>query len=88
MQERFQGVLIAAAKYVGVLIALFICTNRVQLLLQRTGQKIVYEMRRELFEHIESLSMRFFDLTPVGKIVTRVTNDVEAVHELYANILV
>ena len=88
VQERFQGVLIAAAKYVGVLIALFICTNRVQLLLQRTGQKIVYEMRRELFEHIESLSMRFFDLTPVGKIVTRVTNDVEAVHELYANILV
>ena len=45
-------------------------------------------MRRQLFEHIESLSMRFFDLTPVGKIVTRVTNDVEAVHELYANILV
>ena len=88
VQERFQGVLIAAAKYVGVLIALFVCTNRVQFLLQRTGQKIVYEMRRELFEHIESLSMRFFDLTPVGKIVTRVTNDVEAVHELYANILV
>lgn len=86
--ERFQGVLIAAAKYVGVLLLLFICTNRLQLLLQQTGQKIVYEMRRELFEHIESLSMRFFDLTPVGKIVTRVTNDVEAVHELYANILV
>ena len=88
VEERFQGVLIAAAKYVGVLIVLFICTNRLQLLLQRTGQKIVYEMRRQLFEHIESLSMRFFDLTPVGKIVTRVTNDVEAVHELYANILV
>lgn len=88
VEERFQGVLIAAAKYVGVLVVLFICTNRVQFLLQRTGQSIVYEMRRELFEHIESLSMRFFDLTPVGKIVTRVTNDVEAVHELYANILV
>jgi len=86
--ERFRGVLIAAAKYVGVLIALFVCANRTQLLLQKVGQEIVYEMRRELFEHVEGLSMRFFDLTPVGKIVTRVTNDVEAVHELYANILV
>ena len=86
--ERFTGVLLAAAKYVGVLAALFVC-NRVQfLLLQKTGQKIIYEMRRELFEHMESLSMRFFDLTPVGKIVTRITNDVEAVNELYSNILV
>lgn len=86
--ERFQGVLMAAAKYVGVLIVLFICTNRLQFLLQKVGQDIVYEMRRELFEHMESLSMRFFDLTPVGKTVTRITNDVESVNELYANILV
>lgn len=88
VRERFTGVLIAAAKYVAVLGALFVCNRAQFLLMQRTGQRIVYEMRRELFEHIESLSMRFFDLTPVGKIVTRVTNDVEAVHELYANILV
>ncbi len=88
VEERFMGILTAAGKYVAVLALLFVC-NRVQfLLLQRTGQEIVYTMRRQLFEHIESLSMRFFDLTPVGKIVTRVTNDVEAVHELYANILV
>lgn len=88
VEERFAGVLAAAVKYVGVMALLFVC-NRVQyLLLQRTGQRIVYTMRSELFEHIESLSMRFFDLTPVGKIATRVTNDVEAVHELYANILV
>ena len=87
VEERFMGILTAAGKYVAVLALLFVC-NRVQfLLLQRTGQEIVYTMRRQLFEHIESLSMRFFDLTPVGKIVTRVTNDVEAVHELYANIL-
>lgn len=88
VRERFTGVLITAAQYVAVLGALFVCNRAQFLLMQRTGQRIVYEMRRELFEHIESLSMRFFDLTPVGKIVTRVTNDVEAVHELYANILV
>ena len=88
VRERFTGVLLAAVKYIGVLAALCVCTNRIQILLQKVGQSIIYEMRRELFEHIESLSMRFFDLTPVGKTVTRVTNDVEAVHELYASILV
>lgn len=88
VEERFAGVLAAAVKYVGVLAALFVC-NRVQyLMLQQTGQKIIYEIRNQLFTHVESLSMRFFDLTPVGKIVTRITNDVEALNELYSNILV
>ena len=88
VEERFAGLLFTAGKYALALLVTFVCNNRMMYLLQRMGQRIVYEMRRELFEHIESLSMRFFDLTPVGKIVTRVTNDVEAVHELYANILV
>ncbi len=88
VEERFAGLLFTAGKYALALLITFVCNNRMMYLLQRLGQRIVYEMRRELFEHIESLSMRFFDLTPVGKIVTRVTNDVEAVHELYANILV
>ncbi|MDE7054178.1 MAG: ABC transporter ATP-binding protein/permease [Oscillospiraceae bacterium] len=88
VEERFRGLLLAAAQYGGALLVTFFCNNRMMNLLQKIGQSIVYEMRRELFEHIESLSMRFFDLTPVGKIVTRVSNDVEAVHELYANILV
>ena len=86
--ERFAGVLKAAGLYVLLLGALFIC-NRVQyLLLQQTGQNIIYNMRNELFQHMEKLTMRFFDITPVGKIVTRITNDVEAINELYSNILV
>lgn len=86
--ERFTGILRAAGMYIGVLVLLFIC-NRIQyVLLQKTGQKIIYNVRQEVFEHVESLTMRFFDLTPVGKIVTRCTNDVEAINELYSNILV
>lgn len=88
VEERMRGLLTAVFQYAATLLVTFVCNNRIMYLLQRTGQKIVYEMRRELFEHIESLTMRFFDLTPVGKIVTRVTNDVESVNELYANILV
>lgn len=57
-------------------------------ILQLTGQTIIYNIRQELFEHIHNLSMRFFDITPVGKIVTRVTNDVEALNEMYTQILV
>lgn len=86
--QRFTGVLWAAARYVVVLLLLFVC-NRIQyVLLQSTGQKIIYTIRNELFTHVESLSMRFFDLTPVGKIVTRITNDVEALNDMYSNILI
>ena len=85
---RFQGIIKAAVAYVVVLVVLFVC-NRIQyLILQETGQKIIYEIRNQVFAHVESLSMRFFDLTPVGKIVTRATNDVEALNDLYSNIMV
>lgn len=57
-------------------------------ILQLTGQTIIYNIRQELFAHIHSLSMRFFDITPVGRLVTRVTNDVEALNEMYTSILV
>lgn len=88
VSQRFTGVLWAAARYVVVLLLLFVC-NRIQyVLLQSTGQKIIYTIRNELFTHVESLSMRFFDLTPVGKIVTRITNDVEALNDMYSNILI
>lgn len=88
VSQRFTGVLWAAARYVVVLLLLFVC-NRIQyVLLQSTGQKIIYTIRNELFTHVESLSIRFFDLTPVGKIVTRITNDVEALNDMYSNILI
>lgn len=85
---RFLGILRAAGLYLAVLLGLFLL-NRVQFLtLQTMGQNIIYEIRNQVFEHIEKLTMRFFDITPVGKIVTRVTNDVESINDLYANILV
>lgn len=74
--------------YIIVLFGSFVCNALQTWILQLTGQKIIYNIRQEVFEHIQKLSLRFFDLTPVGKIVTRVTNDVEALHEMYANILV
>ncbi len=84
----FQGVKKFALIYFGILIASFVCNFLQTWILQKTGQNIIYNIREEVFEHVHKLSLRFFDITPVGKIVTRITNDVEALHEMYANILI
>ncbi len=57
-------------------------------LLGKTGQSIIYNVRNEVFAHVESLHLGFFDVTPVGKLVTRVTNDVEALSDMFSGILV
>ena len=71
------------------MLALSFVFNLVQTwVLQKMGQRIILTVRKELYAHIQSLSCRYFDLTPVGKLVTRVTNDVEALNEMYSGILV
>ena len=87
-EERFQGVLRTAGLYLAALLLIFLCNRRQMLMLQQMGQDIIYDLRNELFTHVESLTMRFFDTTTVGKIVTRLTNDVEAINEVFTNILV
>lgn len=84
----FMGILRAAGMYLVLLILGLILNTADTWMLQKMGQKIIYEMREEVFSHIHSLSLNFFNLTPVGKLVTRVSNDTEAIHELFANILV
>ena len=56
--------------------------------LQSTGQAIIFNIRNDIFAHIQSLPLRFFDTHPVGQIVTRVTNDVESLNMMYSNVLV
>ncbi len=85
---RFQGILIAGGLYVLLLLARFLLNRFQYLLMQKTGQNIVYDLRGDLYRHVLSLTMRFFDVTPVGKIVTRITNDVESINEVYSNVLV
>ncbi|WP_199249039.1 ABC transporter ATP-binding protein [[Phormidium] sp. ETS-05] len=53
-------------------------------MVQEVGQKITADIRSDLFEHITSLAVRFFDRTPVGKLITRLTNDVEALGEVFS----
>jgi len=77
-----------SVQYIIVLVLGFLFNFLNTWILQLTGQTIIYNIRQEVFGHIHNLSMRFFDITPVGKIVTRVTNDVEALNEMYTQILV
>ena len=55
--------------------------------LQYTGLKIISNMRMELFKHLQSLSLSFFDKNPIGRLVTRVTNDMDALNEMYTAVL-
>ncbi len=83
------GVIVDTAVKYGIVLLLSFVFNITQTwLLQKTGQSIILTVRKDLYAHIQSLSSRYFDLTPVGKLVTRVTNDVEALDEMYSGILV
>lgn len=87
-QNDFQGIIHIGIIYIIVLILNFICSFVQTYTLQHTGQKIIYTLRKELFHHIHTLPLRYFDTHPVGKIVTRITNDVESLNEMYSTILI
>lgn len=76
------------AGYAGILVVSMICTYIQAMLLQKTGQKILSGLRMDLFTHIENLSHAQLNTIPVGKLVTRVTNDTNAISYLFTNILV
>ena len=84
----FTGICRAALLYLGALLAGFVLNALQTYMLQKLGQDIIYKMREELFAHIHSLSLSFFNTQPVGKLVTRVTNDTEAVNEMFSSVLV
>jgi ATP-binding cassette, subfamily B, multidrug efflux pump len=78
---------------INLLIGLFLASTIVRLfleasqgyLIQKVGQEITAQIREDLFTHVTSLAVRFFDRTPVGKLVTRISNDVEALGEVFAS---
>ncbi|MCG0276427.1 MAG: ABC transporter ATP-binding protein/permease [Thermosediminibacteraceae bacterium] len=73
------------------LLILFIrfAVNYVQVyLLQYAGQNIILNLRKEIFSHIENMHLSYFDKNPVGRLVTRVTNDTETLNEMYTSVLV
>ncbi len=74
--------------YCSILVVSMLCTYLQMISLQKTGQKIMSALREDVFTHIESLSHSQLNLMPVGRLVTRVTNDTNAISMLFTNILV
>ncbi len=74
--------------YAGILVVSLICTYLQAMILQKTGQKILSQIRLDVFTHIEKLSHEQLNNIPVGKLVTRAVNDPNAISYMFTNILV
>ncbi|MBR6377308.1 MAG: ABC transporter ATP-binding protein, partial [Oscillospiraceae bacterium] len=76
------------AIYAGILVVSLVCTYAQAMLLQKVGQKILSQMRMDVFTHIEQLSHEQLNNIPVGKLVTRVSNDPNSISFMFTNVLV
>jgi ATP-binding cassette subfamily B multidrug efflux pump len=79
------GIAQIAAIYVGLLFFSFLLEFLQTYFMQWTGQKVMFDLRRQIFRHLQRLHVAFFDKNPVGRLVTRVTTDVDALNEMFTS---
>ncbi len=79
------GVTEIGALYLGALVLSFLLEFVQTYLMQWTGQKIMFDLRAEIFRHLQRMHVAFFDRNPVGRLVTRVTSDVDALNEMFTS---
>ncbi|HEY8552219.1 MAG TPA: ABC transporter ATP-binding protein [Thermaerobacter sp.] len=87
-QPERAAVVRIAGLYMALAAAAFVLAYVQAYLLQRTAQRIVAQIRAQVFGHLQRMSLAFFDRNPVGRLVTRVTNDVETLNEMYTSVVV
>jgi ATP-binding cassette subfamily B protein len=83
--DPLTGVTQLAMLYLGSLLLTFALEFVQTYLMQWTGQKIMFDLRKQIFSHIQRMSVSFFDRTPVGRLVTRLTSDVDALNEMFTS---
>lgn len=83
-----QGILNLGLIYLGLVVGGFVVTYIQMLLLNWVSQKLVFDMRAHLFDHLLKLPLSFFDKNPVGRLVTRVTNDMKNISDMYTDVLI
>ncbi|MBI9087257.1 MAG: ABC transporter ATP-binding protein [Desulfobacterales bacterium] len=81
------GVAVMAAWFVGIVVINFILNFIQVIVLETAGQRIMHDLRLRLYTHIQSLSLNYFTRHPVGRLVTRVTNDVQNMNELFTSVV-
>ena len=82
--QAWRGILLISVVFFGVLVFDFLAQYIQIRIMQRVGQQTMYDMRSAIFAHIQRLPMTYFDRNPVGRLVTRVTTDVDALNDLFA----
>ncbi len=85
MQGDTAGLRHVAALYLAVLLTAFVTRFTQLYILQMTGQRVVYDLRRQIFAHLQSLHVGYFDRHPAGRLITRVTSDVDALNEMFTS---
>jgi len=79
---RLDGLGVVVMAYLGALVAAFIFRYANTYVMQRVGQRAMYDLRLEVFSHLQRLSVGFYTRQPVGRLITRITNDVDALNEM------
>ena len=85
VNKDYNGLIDISLLLVGTLIFQAIIQYFLTYFTQLMGQKIIYDLRVKLFSHVQKLALKFFDKTPIGRTVTRVTNDIESLNELFSS---
>ena len=81
--QPMTGIAQIAAIYLGLLLASFLFEFTQTYIMQWAGQKVMFDLRAEIFRHLQRLHVAFYDRNPVGRLVTRVTSDVDALNEMF-----
>jgi ATP-binding cassette subfamily B multidrug efflux pump len=84
-QRDVHGLLITALVFLAVLIVRGLIQYLNTYLTQWIGQRTIFDLRMELFKHLQNLGMKFFDRNPIGRLITRVTNDIEVLNEMFSS---
>ena len=84
-QGAVAGITRLAAIYLGMLVLAYLLQFVQVYLMQWIGQKIMFDLRRDIFRHMQRMDVGFFDVHPVGRLVTRLTSDVDAVNEMFTD---
>jgi ATP-binding cassette subfamily B protein len=80
-----QGLLYTALAFLGVLILRGLIQYFNAYLTQWIGQRTIFDLRMEVFEHLQNLGLKFYDRNPIGRLITRVTNDIEVLNEMFSS---
>ncbi|ACO31598.1 MULTISPECIES: ABC transporter ATP-binding protein [Acidobacterium] len=81
--NAWHGITQLALIYIGALVFSYVLEALQTYIVQWTGQKVMFDLRREIFRHLQRMDVGFYDRNPVGRLVTRLTNDVDALNEMF-----